>query len=169
MFEMFLGWQAILFEPSRTSYPNLLNASSFNMAACAHEQTVTFAESGSLAVSGMERTMSNSFWNAWHDGKNVTKYQVLCAPLDKYLKLIGAIRIGAIRIDAFFLDVEGAELEALKGIDLNNLTFHYIVIEADGSASHKVREIKNTLTHHGYEFVGKVGEGRNDFYVNKHW
>lgn len=168
MFEKFLGWRAILFEPSRRSYPMLVknrpNAVCFNMAACEEERNVTFAESNELAVSGIAHTMTGHFKHVWHRGNRTSTYDVLCAPLDKYLKLIGSTRI-----DAFFLDVEGGELEALKGIDLNVVEFHYVIIESGGFAPEKEFEIKTRLEHHGYRSLGKVGHGRNAFFVNTQW
>ena len=55
------------------------------------------------------------------------------------------------KIDFLSLDVEGAEIEVLKGIDFKNYEFKYILIE-----SRKIEKISSFLSKHNYKFIEKL-------------
>ena len=64
-------------------------------------------------------------------------------------------------IDFLSLDVEGAELEVLKGIDFEKFRFKYIVLE-----SRNIKLTKSFLSNHSYELVERITE--NDYlFANK--
>jgi hypothetical protein len=54
-------------------------------------------------------------------------------------------------IDLLSLDVEGAELEVLKGVDHNEFRFRYILIECRNYS-----ELDQFLTARGYSFVDQL-------------
>ena len=56
-------------------------------------------------------------------------------------------------VDLLSLDVEGAELEVLKGIDFSKFNFKYILVE-----SRSVENLKNYLIPKNYELSQKYGE-----------
>ena len=55
------------------------------------------------------------------------------------------------RFDFFSLDVEGAELEVLNGIDFNKYTFNYILVE---TSNFKI--LKSFLVKKNYRFVERL-------------
>ncbi|CAB9502264.1 expressed unknown protein [Seminavis robusta] len=57
--------------------------------------------------------------------------------------------------DLFSLDVEGAELEALKSIDFTKIGFGVIVVEADARDKLKDQAVRDFLTAQGYVMVPK--------------
>ncbi len=64
-------------------------------------------------------------------------------------------------IDFLSLDVEGAELEVLKGIDFEKFRFKYIVLE-----SRNIKLTNSFLSKHSYELVERITE--NDYlFANK--
>jgi len=53
-------------------------------------------------------------------------------------------------IDFLSLDVEGAELEVLKGIDFNEYSFKYILVEC-----RDINELETFLNKSGYRLIEK--------------
>ena len=84
---------------------------------------------------------------------------ILCT----YLCLVSSILefLGIQKIELFFLDVEGGELDALRGIDFTNVQISNFIIEADGTDPAKENEIALLLDAVGYRLVGTIGEARN--------
>merc|ERR1719262_1903682 len=63
-------------------------------------------------------------------------------------------------IDLFSLDVEGAEVAVLQGVDFSRISFGLLIIESNN----KTAEIKATLEPHGYKHVETWG--RSEWLVN---
>ena len=57
-------------------------------------------------------------------------------------------------IDFFSLDVEGYELEVLKGLNFNIYKFRYILVECINNS----KKIKNFLQINNYKFVEKLSD-----------
>lgn len=68
---------------------------------------------------------------------------------------------GKHHFDYFSLDIEGAELEALKGIDWSNTSFDYIAIEF-GHRQDFLNEIIDFMTNKGY-FLHRINDFDVDF------
>ena len=64
-------------------------------------------------------------------------------------------------IDFFSLDVEGSELEVLKGIDFNKYNFKFILIE-----NRDFKKIKNFLFDKKYKFIKNLTEIDSLFQYN---
>lgn len=165
-FETFLGWNAVLFEPSTSSYQKLIknrpNAHNFQMALCKDSTELTFVESGDDCCNGLNSTMSDKFRNDWHNKGKEHYYKVKCEPLKKTLKTIGLERV-----EIFFLDVEGAELFALQGTDVSKI--HYFIIEMDGGDPVKEKGIHDLLESQNFKYAGKIGDNRNELFENLKW
>jgi len=67
-------------------------------------------------------------------------------------------------IDILSIDIEGYEIEALEGLDLNKYRPHIIIIESD--TKEQLQKLNSILNKHKYALVGKLGD--NLFYsINK--
>lgn len=63
---------------------------------------------------------------------------------------------GVQKIDMFVLDVEGAELEVLRTLRLNEIPVHFFLIELDGKAPEKDSMVRCILRQNNYEPVGRL-------------
>ena len=68
-------------------------------------------------------------------------------PASTFTKI--ALKHNIKKIDVFFLDVEGYEIEALKGIDFDNIDITYFVIEVNST----IEEMDKFMNSKGYENV----------------
>jgi FkbM family methyltransferase len=166
-FEDMLDWRAIHFEGARENFKNLIinrpKSLNVHLAACEKEGKITFVDHG--AVGGIVEDMSNKFKENWHpNGAERNQYEVDCVPMSKYLTIFGISKI-----DVFVLDVEGGELDVLKGLDLNVTQVHFFIIEEDHTDVPREENIKGILKQHGFKSVGTIGQGRNGFYQNMNW
>ena len=82
-----------------------------------------------------------------------------CRPLSALLALFGIAHI-----DLWVLDMEGAELEALKTFDFSAVRVDVIVVELDGGDEAKDQAVRAHLLAAGFElqFMHHV---RNDWFV----
>ncbi len=165
-FEYHLGWRAVHFEPSAKNFPRLTRnrpgAINIQRALCAHddERSVAWIEQRDVGgVNGIEALMAPAFKNHYHPAAEFAAGRsamtnVTCGPLWRYLQMLG-IRTVALWI----LDVEGAELEVLRGFRWNEVAVETIVVEEDGLAPMKDAQVRALVTSHGYthEKVGRNG------------
>ncbi len=77
------------------------------------------------------------------------KFGAIARTLNSILFEAGAPKI----IDIISLDVEGAELEVLKGINYNDYKFKYMCIE-----SRSIEKIESFLTNYDYKLVEKISQ-----------
>jgi hypothetical protein len=70
--------------------------------------------------------------------------KVMCVPIGNIFR-----EIGLRRIDVWVLDVEGAELEVLHGLDFSKVEISTIVMECDGGPKDPEKVL--FLSKHGYE------------------
>ncbi|CUI15206.1 transmembrane protein, putative [Bodo saltans] len=56
----------------------------------------------------------------------------------------------------FILDVEGAELEVLSSLRLDEIPVHFFLIELDGKAPEKDARVRCILRKHRYEPIGRL-------------
>lgn len=179
-----LGWRSINIEASPASFDKLVvnrpNALNLNVALCARSSVLHFVMGDNDAIYGIWEFMAVEFRKAFFSGvadsnvdnaepiAGVRSMPIACGPLGAYLSLLGIEHI-----DFWSLDVEGAELEALRGVDLDRVTVDVIAIEFENDAvkDHAVREY---LTSRGYEIhVPKDPEmfplysDRNGWFIRK--
>jgi FkbM family methyltransferase len=172
--EKILGWRGLLIEPNPANFEqvryNRPNAIAINTAVCSTIQEVHFLISdpdrpdrgGILEFMGDEflKTSHPSF--DAHDQNQVNALpRTTCLPLQLVFDLFRITNI-----DFLSLDVEGAEFEVIKTLNLTRTYIKWIVIEAWGKNPDKDAMVKNYVMSTGlYEFHGHVVH--NDWFVRK--
>ena len=120
----------------------------------------------------MQEFMPDSFRKNWYGTEDMPQSAevVPCVSLGSILQTFSISHI-----DFFSLDVEGAELEVLRTLDLSALHFKVIVVEQDGLNTTKDEAVRELLLAHNFElYVNKalretIAGSRNDWFVNKHF
>jgi FkbM family methyltransferase len=177
-FEKKLGWSGLAFEPNPPAYAALKrNRSCQTIQGCAydHDGEVSFLalsekdaqrrrerverppnlfsmvldpSHGGVMLSGIQQHIGNmsrveGMRNAWDlDQKLVT---VPCYRIDSRLK-----QAGVNTVDYLSIDVEGAELQVLQGIDFNSVQVNVIGIEH----SREFKDVYNLLADANFEYHG---------------
>jgi FkbM family methyltransferase len=163
-YERYKGWRGVLVEPA----PNLFlecrrNRSDQNHVACAacvsfdyKEEFVKILYSDSMSVSlGIESDIPDRTAHAelgrqfLRAGETVFAFGAVARTLDSILREAQAPRL----IDFLSLDVEGSELEVLRGIDHDAFAFRYLLVEC----RHLAR-LQAFLTPLGYALVERFNE-----------
>jgi hypothetical protein len=106
-------------------------------------------------TSGIWEFMPPSFramW--WQDVQWEDLVPIRCSPLRQLFK---EYTPHVHFFDFLSLDVEGAELDALRSIDYAKTAFGVILVEADGHDQRKNLAVRLFLQRHGYVFVGEWG------------
>ena len=78
------------------------------------------------------------------------RFEMIAAPaitLMQVLRQSGAPQ----KLGFLSLDVEGAEIEVLKGLDMASYRFNWILVE-----SRDFRVVEKYLSENGYQFIGKL-------------
>lgn len=178
-----LGWTAIHVEAAPNNYAALqknrparpANAAAgkgatinINAALCKERQTVHFVDN--RAVGGIWEFMSTPFKQKWYpeelasnrmpDGGRTSELE--CGPLHELLESRGVKPHSF--IDIWVLDVEGAELEVLQGLDFSRLSFGMIILE-DSPPDTKKEAIKQLLGRQGYQLIEV--RNRSAWYLKK--
>ena len=74
-------------------------------------------------------------------------------------------KLGIFHIDLFSLDVEGAELEVLRTLDLSTLSIKTLVIEMDNSNKLKDARVLDTVQGHGF-VRANANEAGNGYFIH---
>lgn len=123
------------------------------------ESTQLGAGAASLAAIEREAAAGNS--------NDCTLTTIQCIHLGDLLK-----QRGVQKVDMFVLDVEGAELEVLSTLRLDEIPVHFFLIELDGKAPEKDSRVRCILREHNYEPVGRLDLNevwrKADFDVSKY-
>ena len=161
-FEKNRGWKGVLVEPTPHNYLICLknrstNTKIFCNACTSFEYKNKFVE---IAFSnlmstpiGLESDINNPLEHAKSGRQFLNKkednflFGAVAKPLNDILQSSNAPN----RIDFLSLDVEGAEIEVLKGIDHTHYRFSYICIESRSKI-----KITNYLAEHNYSFVEQL-------------
>jgi FkbM family methyltransferase len=168
-FELFRGWSGILIEPDPKNY-NLLrhnrseNSLSFNAACVSFDftepeiamvysdlMTSTLEGRNDIPNTRAHAKLGEGFWGG-------VSYEFLATArtLNSILKEAHAPS----NIQLLSLDVEGAELEVLLGLNFNEYSFDYLLIE-----SRDVFTLEEKLRLDGYYLVDKFSE--HDFLFSR--
>ena len=157
-FEHFRGWSGVLIEPFQPNYKELVRNRSagnyFKNAACVGptytSPTVELAFSNLMTSTlGVESEIQDPLAHASKGAEfwrgNAFVFKAPASTLNSILIEANAPNL----IDLLSLDVEGVELEILKGIDHSKFRFRYICVE-----SRHFEEMKRYLSEHDYFHIG---------------
>jgi len=166
-FELKKNWRGVLIEPSPNLFLSCLkrrgdknkvycNACvSFDydpeLVKMSYADSMTISEDLKLDI-GDKKDFLESSKKHLRTGEDVFQFGAIAKTLDSILDDANAPCI----IDFLSLDVEGAELEVLKGINYQKFNFKYIVVESRdinllmNFLKSKGYKLKKKLTHHDY-------------------
>jgi FkbM family methyltransferase len=145
-FEQALDWRGVLIEANPDTFKQLVInrplAVRAHTAVCHRPRLVHWISSD--AVGGIWEFMAKSFRQQWHSKVDIADPKastvVPCHPISAILQFVG-IR----HFNFLSLDVEGGELEVLKSVRFNQLTFDVIFIEADNHDHIKNQAVRDYL------------------------
>lgn len=145
-FEKNRNWRGLAFEPMpkmNQRWKELRKVECIPAALGRREGEMNFLEYEADYNSGFAREVD-------FDGKIKSSYKVKVLTLEKVL---AQYKIN--HVDFMSIDVEGAELDVLHGIDFNKVSIDYIVIENNKGWA-KERKIRKFLTDHNYELKARL-------------
>jgi FkbM family methyltransferase len=167
-FQVFYNWHGLLIEPIKEQFEQIFhhrpaNAKNYiiNAALVASDypgDTITMYntwQNNSLmsVVADSQATEKLARLNGEHFKEEQVPARSFNAIADKLNSIVG-VAIPNNNIDLFVLDVEGYELNALKGIDLNRFNVHYFLVEE----LQETDDIQNYLAQYGYKRIEKLSE-----------
>ncbi|MEM9582624.1 MAG: FkbM family methyltransferase [Pseudomonadota bacterium] len=97
------------------------------------------------------------------NANSYTEYPVRAATITQLLQEVGAPKV----IDVMSIDIEGAELPALRGFDFEQYDARVLMVEKDDARAKQAieLEIAALLTSKGYKVARRLGP--NDFWVKE--
>ena len=172
-FELKKGWKGVLIEPSPNLYLSCLKRRGEKnhvfCNACVpfdyEDEFVLMRYSDSMTISknlnldiGDEDDFIASGNKHLLPGESSFEFGAKAATLDDLLKKANAPRL----IDFLSLDVEGAELAVLQGIDFSHFNFKYILVEC-----RDIDRLLNFLLPLGYALKEKITHHDYLFYLDR--
>jgi len=161
-FEKYRNWRGLLVEPAPQNYlkcrQNRSSKDSIYCAACVafgyEPEVVRIAYSNLMSTPvSLESDIQDPRAHAklggqfLGDGETIFEFGAVARTLNSLLLDANAPRL----IDFLSLDVEGAELEVLKGVDHKAFRFKYILVEC-----RDFPRLNAYLADNGYRFVGQL-------------
>ena len=171
--EDYFNFKGILVEPSPTSFSKLKqnrpNTKNYNLALDLSKGSVQFIGDDS-AVAGIDKYMKEDKKNCWKRGGkgnlpiDGSTYEVKTDTLGNIINTSGFKYI-----DFCFIDVEGGELNVIKGMNWDIPIFMFI-IEMTGSSSipDYIEQIQAILKNKGYRLIHKAGYN-DEFWMNPNY
>ena len=89
------------------------------------------------------------------------RYLVPCVPLRELFD-----RLAITRVDVFWLDIEGAELDALRSVDFSRVSIGVLVVEMRVNSAERNRAIRELLRAAGFELVAALSVWAGHVYDN---
>jgi FkbM family methyltransferase len=163
-FEQYRNWHGVLVEPTPHNYllcrANRSSRNSIYCNACTsfeyREKFVEIVYSNLMSTPiGLESDFVDPSSNAragakfLNESDNNFSFGAVAKPLNDLLLTSGAPK----NIDLLSLDVEGAEIEVLKGIDHNMFRFKHMCVESRDSG-----KLISYLAKHGYQHTARLSE-----------
>jgi FkbM family methyltransferase len=147
-FEKYLNWKGILIEPLPKIYKELkLNRSESNFFFNNALVSSSYKKKSIKMIDFDDSITAKVYNSRFSNNLNKKSINVKAFTLNNILEKIHSRK----RFDFFSLDVEGAELEVLNGIDFNKYTFNYILVE---TSNFKI--LKSFLVKKNYRFVERL-------------
>ena len=138
------GWTGILIEPSHEAFEQLQIHRPYSQ--CFECAIGSFEEDGTYVWGDFNgKSMSSVNGNRL---QKPAEYRVLMRSLQSILD-----EVGIFHVNFFSLDVEGYEMNVLRGIDFKRTQFDYLLIEI---YTWQYEEIVNFLLDKGYEMIESV-------------
>lgn len=150
-FDRVLGWRGVAIEPLNRfaeAWARERSASLVAVAATEARQLLRFEEVISDDGTPFSSVLGNSSKNGNLERRTI---EVQGERLDSLL-----IERGLQDIDLMSIDVEGHEMEVLKGLDLSKVRVSVLIIENNVPAFRGRREIRDHLKAHGYRLAARV-------------
>lgn len=156
------GWDGLAFEPVVSlaqKWKDLRKAECINIALGDQETEIEFIEDG--ALSGIRKT--SKYESELSDKKYIVQQR----------KLTNVLRERDItNVDVMFVDVEGFEMNVLKGIDFDALNISVICIENNEDSDLKAdMDLRKYIISRGYKLIGRLTIDdvfvKNDFFDEK--
>ena len=162
--EVYCGWRGVLIEPTPEIYRMLKeNRSSknyFENSACVsfdfpnQEIPMLYSDLMTISLEGQNDVINRQLHaqeGVKHLLRGVENYEYMASATTLNQILMSSEAPGV--IDLLSLDVEGAELEVLQGIDFNRYKFRIVFIE-----TRSIREVEHFLSIKGYSLLGQVSK-----------
>ena len=145
-FEKNMGWDGIAFEPLpelHKKWEELRNVECIQAAVGSKKGRAEFVEYDDGRMSGLSECTD-------YKGAVENSYFVEVVTITDVLTTRGISHV-----DFMSIDIEGAELDALKGIDFQTIKIDYIVIE-NNKGKKKEKEIRDFLLKNGYIMIARL-------------
>ena len=143
--EKYLNWHGILIEPSKQEFINLKKNRSrknyfYNCACDLEQKKIKMIDNGLMTKINLEEEISHSY------KEFISKTETI----ENLLIQSNDVK----NIDLLSIDVEGMELNVLKGLNLKNRIVKYILIETKD-----INNIIQYLKFFNYELIEKMSPG----------
>ena len=159
------NWKGVLIEPALNNFLELLknrsNENHFDCCACVpfdfKNETLTLFYGDQMSVGENSQNFHDDYKKKATDSLKISEntpdfeQQIKFAAVAKPITTVLDDAKAPPKIDFLSLDVEGAELEVLKGLDFSKYTFDWMAIE-----SAKISEIQDYLSPFGYVLHDQV-------------
>jgi FkbM family methyltransferase len=181
-----LGWKGVNVEVDPDNYAKLAinrknDIANVHAAVCSDLQTIHFAPGKTGAVGGIWEFTTPDYRDKWWQGVTIEDtVPVQCAPLNVILDQVLGPKNHY--FDFWSLDVEGAELSVLQGVDFDKVGFGMIVVESHHNTPLAAmdEEIIKLLNENGYRLItdrekhcnqetmlSNKGPGRDNWFINE--
>ena len=155
--EKYFNFNGILVEPSKIEYNKSLMVRRCNIY---NKALVSFDYKGSTVFGDFGETSCSLMSSI--AGKRTNSNKLIEVEATTLQSILDELNIKY--VDFFSLDVEGYELEVLKGIDFNKVIFDYILIEFNPNA---INELIYFMDKNGYKFIENVSKYNHE--INHGW
>jgi len=163
------GWTGLLVEAHPEHFAKLAanrpNSTSIHAAVSDKEGETNFYATQGGSLSTIDEAQKNYFIKkrSGVDKGSYTKHKVRSATTTTLLDEASAPHV----IDVMSIDIEGAELAALRGLDFNAYDVKLMIVEKDLSRSKRwvEEEIRDFLISKGYRVARRLGV--NDFWAKE--
>jgi FkbM family methyltransferase len=168
--EKFMGWKGIIVEPlpisrlCRRNRKNSIVVQSACVASDYSEKTISFIDCNAMSFVKDSIVDSTEYISAGEKAQSI-KHREIAVPARTMQSIIDEQKINEqnIPIDLFVADIEGYELEALRGLDFEKNSPTKILLEIQDSD--RLSKISGFLRLHGYLTFDKVSS--NDYLFTK--
>ena len=158
-FESFLGWRGLCVDPVPKFYElmsDIRNAVCLNVALADYNGEGSFLEinKGLTQMGGLMATLRKDLPEIVKDKGSETRQ--INVPVKTFQSIVSDQDLT--HIDYCSIDVEGAEISVLKGIDFNKSNISVFSIENPTSLGNNQSIVRDYMENEGYQLVRSIGE-----------